>query len=436
VLLCVLAALSVAHAAHWAVVVAGSNQYYNYRHQADACHAMKLLHKNGIPLTNIINMVYDDIANDPSNPYPGKMFNKPTPAGTPGVDVYAGCQKDYTGTDVTAQNFLYIITGNSTAMSGVGSGKVLKSGPGDNVFIFFTDHGGTGIIAFPSGPFLQATDMNAGLQYMHEHHMYKKLTFYLEACESGSMFQNLLPQNINIYATSASSPDESSWGTYCPPDDSVNGVELNSCLGDLYSVNWMEDADLGVMSETLQAQFLKVQQETTQSHVMQWGETDWTTLPIGQFEGNQGHAKSAVATTRPAPRPKSTNVESRDIKLHTLYYKYARANKKDLAAQHAAARELQAEIEHRVHADNFFANLARTVAGVEVMDKMLHEQVSSPATCGPCCKDVMESIRLDCNGWSDYSYKYTRTVVNLCQHDGHHGERTKHIISTVQSLCH
>jgi legumain len=24
---------------HWAVIVAGSNGFWNYRHQADACHA-------------------------------------------------------------------------------------------------------------------------------------------------------------------------------------------------------------------------------------------------------------------------------------------------------------------------------------------------------------------------------------------------------------
>lgn len=28
-----------ANAAHWAVLVAGSNGFWNYRHQADICHA-------------------------------------------------------------------------------------------------------------------------------------------------------------------------------------------------------------------------------------------------------------------------------------------------------------------------------------------------------------------------------------------------------------
>ena len=28
-----------------------------------------------------------------------------------------------------------------------------------------------------------------------------------------------------------------------PPDDVVNGKDMGTCLGDLYSVNWMEDVD-------------------------------------------------------------------------------------------------------------------------------------------------------------------------------------------------
>ncbi len=34
--------------------------------------------------------------------------------------------------------------------------------------------------------------------------MYKQLVFYMEACESGSMFVDL-PANIGIYATTAAS---------------------------------------------------------------------------------------------------------------------------------------------------------------------------------------------------------------------------------------
>lgn len=42
------------------------------------------------------------------------------------------------------------------------------------------------------------------------------LVFYVEACESGSIFEGLLSDDLNIYATTASNAQESSWGTYCP----------------------------------------------------------------------------------------------------------------------------------------------------------------------------------------------------------------------------
>ena len=65
--------------------------------------------------------------------------------------------------------------------------------------------------------------------------------FYLEACESGSIFEGLLPNDINVYATTASNADESSWGTYCPGEHPSPPPEYDTCLGDLYSIAWMED---------------------------------------------------------------------------------------------------------------------------------------------------------------------------------------------------
>ncbi|KAJ1364385.1 hypothetical protein KIN20_024474 [Parelaphostrongylus tenuis] len=74
----------------YALLVAGSNGFWNYRHQADVAHAYQILKKNGVPEDNVIVMMYDDIASDPSNPYPGKLFNKPH-----GPDVYHGLKIDY-----------------------------------------------------------------------------------------------------------------------------------------------------------------------------------------------------------------------------------------------------------------------------------------------------------------------------------------------------
>jgi len=85
--------------------------------------------------------------------------------------------------------------------------------------------------------------------------MFDKLVLYIEACHSGSMFENILDPSIKVYATTASTPHESSWGCYCHPEDIVNGVHIRSCLGDLYSVSWIEtaeDKNVDLRSQTVQ----------------------------------------------------------------------------------------------------------------------------------------------------------------------------------------
>jgi len=141
--------LSLASCANWAVLVAGSDGFYNYRHQSDVFHAYQSLIKKGMNKENIIVLAYDDIAKDSSNPFPGKIFNKPTYKDA-GVDVYAGVNIDYKGASVTPQVFMDVLTGNKTAVAKKGTGRVLESTSADNVFIFFSDHGATGLIAFPS----------------------------------------------------------------------------------------------------------------------------------------------------------------------------------------------------------------------------------------------------------------------------------------------
>lgn len=53
--------------------------------------------------------------------------------------------KDYTGEQVTTDNFYAVILGNTSAVTG-GSGKVVDSKPGDTIFIYYSDHGGPGVL--------------------------------------------------------------------------------------------------------------------------------------------------------------------------------------------------------------------------------------------------------------------------------------------------
>jgi legumain len=271
----VLFGISLTSAANWAVLVAGSNGWYNYRHQADTCHAYQVLHKHGIADSNIVVFMYDDLAQNPQNPTKGVVVNHPD-----GGDVYKGVPHDYNGKDVTPTNFINVLLGDKAAMKGIGSGKVVESGPDDDVFIFYTDHGAVGLVAFPTGV-LYAKDLIKTLETMHTQNKYKELVIYIEACESGSMLENILKPNINIYGTTASNAEESSYACYY---DAKRGTYL----GDVYSVNWMEDSDVEQLNtETLFQQFSVVKQKTTTSHVMQYGDlTIGQTHHVGEFQGS------------------------------------------------------------------------------------------------------------------------------------------------------
>ncbi|EER14291.1 conserved hypothetical protein [Perkinsus marinus ATCC 50983] len=118
------------------VLIAGSNTYWNYRHQADVCHAYQILRKNGVPKEHIITLSYNDVVNHPKNPFKGQLFNKPT-GDRPGVDVYKGCEIDYSGEEVTVKNVQGVLTGDKS----LASKKVLESTENDYVFINFVDHG-------------------------------------------------------------------------------------------------------------------------------------------------------------------------------------------------------------------------------------------------------------------------------------------------------
>ncbi|XP_073992953.1 legumain-like [Rhodnius prolixus] len=246
----------------WAFLVAGSDGYGNYRHQADVCHAYQILHSNGIPDENIIVMMADDIAYNSQNPTPGVIINSPG-----GKDVYHGVPKDYTGKNVNPQTFLHVLTGNKSAVLGIGSGRVIESEPNDHIFVNFVDHGGPGVLCFPDDD-LAADDLIKALKSMAHNSQFSKLVLYVEACYSGSMFDNLLDDDLNIFVTTAADPFESSYACYY--DD-----KRNTYLGDFFSVNWMEDmSSESLVHNDLHHQFERVRTRTNTSHVEEYGDLD------------------------------------------------------------------------------------------------------------------------------------------------------------------
>ena len=120
---------------------------------------------------------------------------------------------------------------------------------------------------------------------MQENKMYKELVFYLEACESGSMFTKLTADQ-KIRAVTASNATEPSYATYCGMDANVQGFPMKTCLGDLFAVSWMNDtASHNITKETLGEQIATVTKLVTKSPVQVFGDASIDSSPVGDFEG-------------------------------------------------------------------------------------------------------------------------------------------------------
>ena len=72
----------------------------------------------------------------------------------------------------------------------------MLSGPNDHVFINFVDHGAPGLLAFPDSE-LHARELQDAIVDMNRAKRYGKLVMYIEACESGSMFENILSDDLD-----------------------------------------------------------------------------------------------------------------------------------------------------------------------------------------------------------------------------------------------
>merc|ERR1719188_211015 len=85
----------------------------------------------------------------------------------------------------------------------------------------------------------------------------------------------------------AANAKESSWGTFCGTQATVAGKSIGSCLGDLFSVNWMMDSDKTVGSdETMKQQYARVKHRTDKSHVMRFGQLHHIGIePVSDFQG-------------------------------------------------------------------------------------------------------------------------------------------------------
>lgn len=165
----------------YAVLVAASSKWVNYRHQADILAIYQQLKLAGYDDEHIVLIMEDDLATHPNNPYPGEIFITDG-----GENVYRDVKIDYKLSDLNPNDLIDIMTGRFSNRLP----EVVKAGEQDNVFLFWSGHGVPSALCWDEEAIGLTTDMARTLfQTMYERKCYRKLIGFIETCYSGSVFK-------------------------------------------------------------------------------------------------------------------------------------------------------------------------------------------------------------------------------------------------------
>lgn len=180
---------------NYAVLVAASKDWKNYRHQADVLGMYHYLKGKGYDDDHIILIMADDIAYNEKNPSQGVVRRK-----IGGDNLYKDLQIDYKLGDLTLEDLKQILTGDSSEAYPV----TLASIENDNVLFFWSGHG------TQQGWKWKDEDLNADFaRALFSDMQFRKMFAIVETCYSGVVAQDctgipglLMMTAANPYETS------------------------------------------------------------------------------------------------------------------------------------------------------------------------------------------------------------------------------------------
>uniref|UniRef100_A0A093V901 GPI-anchor transamidase n=1 Tax=Talaromyces marneffei PM1 TaxID=1077442 RepID=A0A093V901_TALMA len=212
------AAVSGEHTSNWAVLVSTSRFWFNYRHLANVLSLYRTVKRLGIPDSQIILMLPDDMACNPRNAFPGTVYSNADRA----VDLYGeNIEVDYRGYEVTVENFIRLLTDRLD--EDVPRSKRLGSDAGSNVLVYMTGHGGDRFLKFQDSEEIGAWDLADAFGQMWEKKRYHELLFMIDTCQANTMYTHFY--SPNIIATGSSALDESSYSHHADNDVGVAVID-------------------------------------------------------------------------------------------------------------------------------------------------------------------------------------------------------------------
>ncbi|KJZ79263.1 hypothetical protein HIM_01414 [Hirsutella minnesotensis 3608] len=206
------------HTSNWAVLVCTSRFWFNYRHLANVLSIYRTVKRLGIPDSQIILMLPDDMACNPRNAFPGTVYSNSDRA----VDLYGdNIEVDYRGYEVTVENFIRLLTDRVGAE--MPRSKRLLTDDRSNILVYMTGHGGNEFLKFQDAEEIGAYDLADAFEQMWEKKRYHEILFMIDTCQANTMYSRLY--SPNIIATGSSELDQSSYSHHADNDVGVAVID-------------------------------------------------------------------------------------------------------------------------------------------------------------------------------------------------------------------
>ena len=404
-----LAILAIASAERHAIIIAPRWYWDDYGVQSESCRMYKDLVAGGVKPENIVLMSTKKVSDMQKNPFPGELFTDDSPS-APGKDYAHGCVEyiDYNEEDINGDVMLAIMRADVDALkklTGKENPKVLHSTADDDIMLYFTSHGGPGRILVGSTT-VSDKELMETIKYMHDHKMYKNFLFLMEACYSGSMFLNL-PKDLNVYAITAADDDHSSYESHCPPDDVIDGEELNTCLS-CYWDNSMEWFMEGGADHTLDELFQhthEVVAKTSDQNVSHFGDIEGMgKMTLRQFMGDL-----PAKRLRSMADDKSEKIPKSEVPKHLAMWRAIRADKSELAE---AMKEYEEEVFKMAKKEVEVMRLGRAVMSEKAAEKAMKMPAGEYSI--DCVKELTLALVKKCGHTLPFSESAMNMLRNIC----------------------
>lgn len=237
----------------WALLVATSGGWENYRHQADVLNMYQILRQNGYDDDHIVLIIEDDLAYTPHNPTPGVVRSR-----VGGENVRQGAVIDYHTSQLRPSDLTDILLGKSSDRLP----EVLHPDSNDNVLIFWSGHGLPKGMNWMKDGMFRYTDADAMLSALEGARSFRRLLWLAETCYSGAV-ASAVENHKNMLALTAANAYETSKAD-------VHDLDLDVWLSNRFTAT-LHDCLTTDASISMRDLYYRLFQNTVGSHVCVFG---------------------------------------------------------------------------------------------------------------------------------------------------------------------